>query len=286
MADASDTLKGFLKPATGHRIGREHRVPSRKRKLDLGDLPTRYEGDLDKQEAKDATADLIEEAADLQRTLFAENRQSLLVVLQAMDAAGKDSAVRRCFSGFNPAGVRVTSFKSPTSYELDHDFLWRVHPHAPAAGEIAVFNRSHYEDVLIVRVREWAPEPVWRGRYDHINAFESLLADRGTRVLKFFLHVSRDYQAERLQRRLDLPDKLWKFNPADLIERGYWDDYQAAFADAFTRCNTPAAPWFVVPSERRWYRDLFIAKTVRDTLLEMDPQFPEPTVDPADYTIE
>ena len=177
-----------------------------------------------------------------------------------MDAAGKDSTVRHVFGSINPAGCRVTSFKAPTKEELAHDYLWRVHDHAPADGNIAVFNRSHYEELLIVRVRGWAPEKVWKRRYAHMNAFEELLADEGTAVVKFMIHISKDYQKERLQRRLDRPDKHWKFNPEDLEERGHWDDYMEAFSDVVSKCSTDEAPWYVIPSERRWYRNLAITR--------------------------
>ena len=185
--------------------------------------------------------------------------------------------------GLNPQGVRVWSFKAPTEKELAHDFLWRVHKQAPGAGYIGVFNRSHYEDVLIVRVHEWAEPDVIERRYEHINHFEALLADGGTRVLKLMLHVSPEYQLERLRRRLRKPDKHWKFNPDDLDERALWDDYQDAFEIALAQTSTEAAPWYVIPGEERWFRDLVVSQLLLETLEEMDPQFPEPSFDPADY---
>ena len=231
-------------------------------------------------------AEHLDRLNDLQERLYAERQQSLLVVLQAMDAAGKDSTVRRVFGGWNPQGVRVWNFKAPTKKELDHDFLWRVHKRVPGAGYVGVFNRSHYEDVLIVKVHGWADEATIDRRYDHINNFEALLADRGTKVLKIMLHVSKDYQLERLRRRLRRPDKHWKFNPEDLLERARWPDYQKAFEAALTRCNSDAAPWYVVPAERRWFRDLVIRQLLVETLEEMNPRFPDPAWEPGEFTPE
>jgi PPK2 family polyphosphate:nucleotide phosphotransferase len=220
---------------------------------------------------------------DLQERLYAERKQSLLLVLQAMDGAGKDSTIESIFEGLNPQGVRVWNFGKPTEKELAHDFLWRIHKRTPGAGYIGVFNRSHYEDVLIVRVHGWAEPDVIERRYDHINHFESLLADGGTRVVKLMIHVSKAYQLERMKRRLKRSDKHWKFNPADLDERALWDDYMGAFETALTRCSTEAAPWYVIPGEERWFRDLVVSQLLLETLEDMDPQFPEPSFDPADY---
>ena len=217
----------------------------------------------------------------LQERLYAENRRSLLVVLQAMDTGGKDGAIRGVFEGVNPQGCEVTSFKQPSASELDHDFLWRYHHRAPARGMIGIFNRSHYEDVLVVRVHSLVPETIWRERYAAINAFEDHLARSGTRILKFYLHISRAEQKRRLQSRLDDLEKHWKFAAADIAERAHWDDYQAAFTDALSLCSTVAAPWYVVPANRKWYRNLVIARTIADTLEDMDPRFPaaEPGID-------
>lgn len=228
----------------------------------------------------------LKRADDLQERLYAEGRQSLLVVLQAMDAGGKDSTIRKVFGPLNPQGVRVWNFKAPTPEELAHDFLWRVHRRTPAAGYIGVFNRSHYEDVLIARVKGLAPPDEIERRYEHINAFERLLRDRGTRVVKVMLHISKDYQLGRLRRRLERPDKHWKFDPGDLAERARWDDYMAAFEIALQRCSTEDAPWYVVPAEERWFRDLVVSQLLRETLEAMDPQYPAPTFDPADYPPE
>ena len=241
-------------------------------------------GDADRVEKR--LAELRDRLGELQERLYAEEKRSLLVVLQAMDAAGKDSTVRRVFGSLNPQGVRVWSFKAPTKRELSHDFLWRVHQRVPGNGHIGVFNRSHYEDVLIVKVRRWAPEETIERRYGHINNFEALLADGGTRVLKIMLNVSKDYQLERFRRRLRKPEKHWKFDPADLEERALWDDYQTAFEAALENCSTEAAPWYVIPAEERWFRDLAISQLLVETLEEMDPRFPPPHYDPADYPPE
>lgn len=228
----------------------------------------------------------IERLDDLQERLYAEGKQSLLLVLQAMDGGGKDSTIRAVLGGLNPQGVRVWNFKAPTEKELAHDFLWRVHRRAPGAGYIGVFNRSHYEDVLIVRVKGLAPPDVVERRYDHINHFESLLTDEGTRVVKVMIHVSKAYQRERMVRRLERPDKHWKFDPNDLEERARWDAYMEAFEIALARCSTAHAPWYVVPGEERWFRDLVVSQLLLETLEEMDPQYPEPTFDPADFPPE
>lgn len=230
----------------------------------------------------DAQTDRLEA---LQELLYAENKRRVLIVLQAMDTGGKDGVIRRVFDGVNPQGVKVAGFKKPTPEELAHDYLWRVHPHVPGSGEIAIFNRSHYEDVLVVRVHGLAPEDRWRRRFDHINAFERLLADEGTVILKFFLHISKDEQKARLQARLDDPEKHWKFRIGDLDERKRWDDYMAAYAEAIARTSTPHAPWFVIPSDRKWYRDLVIGRIIVDTLEGLDMRYPPPEVDPASVLV-
>ncbi len=235
------------------------------------------------EERLDAARDAMR---DLQERLYAEGRQSLLIVLQAMDTGGKDGTIRHVMRGLNPAGVHVASFKVPTPEELAHDFLWRIHRHTPRAGTIAVFNRSHYEDVLVVRVHELVPEETWRRRYDQINEFEELLAETGTRILKLFLYISKDEQRKRLQARLDNPDKHWKFSPADLRERSRWNDYIAAYEDALTHCSTEIAPWFVIPANRKWYRNMIVAEIIAGTLREMDPQFPAVDFDPDQIVID
>jgi PPK2 family polyphosphate:nucleotide phosphotransferase len=211
----------------------------------------------------------------LQERLYAENKRSLLIVLQAMDTGGKDGTIKHVFSGINPQGCRVWSFKKPSDEEASHDFLWRYHQRAPLRGMINIFNRSHYEDVLVVRVKQLVPESVWRERYHVINNFEQMLTLSNVTVVKFFLHISKDEQKRRLQSRLNNPDKLWKFSSNDIKEREFWDDYQAAFEDAINNCSTSYAPWYVVPANNKWYRNLVIARTIADTLEAMNPQYPE-----------
>jgi len=216
----------------------------------------------------------VERLASLQERLFAESKRGLLIVLQGIDAAGKDGTVSHVMTGFNPAGVTVASFKVPTATEAAHDFLWRVHERAPAKGEIAIFNRSHYEEVLVVRVHGYAPEAAWRRHYDQINAFEKLLTDEGTTILKFFLLISPEEQIQRFQDRINDPTKRWKFKSGDLEERKLWDKYIAAFEDALSRCSTDWAPWYIIPSNKKWFRDLAVAHIVAETLDDMNPQYP------------
>jgi PPK2 family polyphosphate:nucleotide phosphotransferase len=249
--------------------------PGKKLKLAKRDTNERGEFD-DREDAEPLVAKNLEKMKDLQEILYAEGKRALLVVFQAMDAGGKDGAIRHIFSGINPQGCIVTSFKSPTSTERAHDFLWRVHKETPAKGMIGIFNRSHYEDVLIVRVHNLVPEEVWSKRYEHINNFEKLLSDEGTKILKFFLHISRDEQKQRLQARLDEKNKNWKFNVEDLAEREHWDDYQEAFEDALEKTSTKHAPWYVVPSDRKWFRNWVVSDTIAKTLKEMDLKFPKP----------
>ena len=246
------------------------------KKLRLADVDPRgtpgFVGDKDAGKAR--TAELNARFEELQETLYASGTNRLLVVLQAMDAGGKDGTIRSVFDGVNPQGVRVACFKQPTATELAHDFLWRVHPHAPAAGEIAIWNRSHYEDVLVARVRELVTEKCWRERYEHIRAFEAMLAAEGTTILKFFLHIGKDEQRQRLQERIDDPKKRWKWNSGDLDERRRWDDYQRAYEDALAATSTKAAPWYVVPADRNWYRDLVVSEVLVATLERLDIQLP------------
>jgi PPK2 family polyphosphate:nucleotide phosphotransferase len=219
---------------------------------------------------------LEERLFSLQDRLWAEARRSLLVVLQAMDAGGKDGTIKHVFRGVNPQGTRVTAFKVPTPKELAHDFLWRVHAEAPAAGEIAIFNRSHYEDVLVPRVHGTIDAHEWRRRYRQITEFESLLTASGTTIVKLFLHISRDEQRERLEERLQRPDKRWKLQPSDIAERRLWDDYQRAYADAISETSTDHAPWRVVPANHKWYRDWAVSTILVGVLDEMAPLYPEP----------
>lgn len=252
--------------------------------VDLKSLPTEFDGDKSASDLKKLTAKIWKDIAALQETLYAESKQSLLVVLQAMDAAGKDSTIAKLTKSMNAQGCHIHSFKKPTKLEMAHDFLWRVHAAVPANGEITIFNRSHYEDVLVVKVHGWEDEQTIDRRYEHINDFESLIADSGTKVIKFMLNVSPDYQLTRFKRRLEIPGKNWKFNPGDLKERTLWNDYMSAFEVALERCASEEAPWFVVPAENRRFRDFMIASVVRDTLLSMKPQYPAPEFDTNVYT--
>ncbi len=233
-------------------------------------------GLTDKETAERLTRENLVRLEDLQYRLYAEGRRSLLVVLQAMDAAGKDGTIRKVFTAFNPQGCRVTAFKVPTPEEQAHDFLWRIHRAVPARGEVAVFNRSHYEDVLVVPVRKLAPRSVWFPRYDQINRFESLLVETGTTLVKIFLHLSKDEQRERLEDRLKDPARRWKFSAADLEERRYWDDYQRAYEEIFRRCGTPAAPWYRIPADRKWVRNAAISSLMVQILEEMKIRMPAP----------
>jgi PPK2 family polyphosphate:nucleotide phosphotransferase len=216
----------------------------------------------------------------LQYLMYAERKHSLLIVLQGLDAGGKDGVVRHIITGMNPSGLRVVGFKQPTAVELAHDFLWRIHPHAPAKGEVAVFNRSHYEDVLIVRVRDLAPKEVWSERYDRINDFEKLLVQQNnTTILKFFLYISKDEQLARFKQRLDDPTRQWKNSDSDYTERKYWDDYIAAFEEALEKTSTRHAPWFIIPSNHKWFRNLSISQIIVEALEDLDMKTPEPSVD-------
>lgn len=249
---------------------------------DLGSRDPRsrrgFEGD--KTEGKAALRPLNARLAELQTRLWAESERKLLVVLQAMDTGGKDGTIRHVFRGVNPQGVRVWGFGAPSERELGHDYLWRVHRRTPENGEITIFNRSHYEDVLVVRVQGLASEERWRKRFGHIAEFERLLVDEGTTVVKLFLHISKEEQRDRLRARLAESDKRWKFNVADLDDRKLWDDYIAAYEEALTLTSTEHAPWHVVPADRKWYRNLVVSSILIQTLEEMDPRYPpEPDLD-------
>lgn len=228
-----------------------------------------------KDDAADVMTRDITRLADVQERLWAEHKHRVLIVLQAIDAGGKDGTIKHVMSGFNPQGVKITGFGVPSAVELAHDYLWRVHQVVPGSGEIAVFNRSHYEDVLVVRVHSLVDEAVWSKRYDQINAFEQMLAASGTTILKFFLHISADEQLERLRDRYEDPTKRWKFKMGDLTEREHWDEYMAAYEDVLARCSTDVAPWFIIPANRNWFRNLAIASIVADTLEDLKPAYPE-----------
>lgn len=257
-------------------------------KVDLSEWDTRdtapYDGD--KESAAAEHDRLNARLEELQELLYAEARHKLLVVLQGMDTSGKGGTIRHVFEGVNPAGVRVASFKAPTSEELSRDFLWRIHRHVPARGEIVIFDRSHYEDVLIVRVHELVPKEVWSKRYDQINDFERMLSESGTTILKFFLHISEDEQKERLQKRLDDPKKNWKFRKGDLDERKLWRAYQRAYEDVLAKTSTKWAPWYVIPADRKWFRNLAISRVIVDTLESFDMKYPTPEEDVSGLVID
>ncbi len=239
-----------------------------------------------KQEGEKAATQLNKRLEELQEMLWADRRHRLLVVLQGMDTGGKDGTIRKVLEGVNPVGVRVASFKRPTAPELAHDYLWRVHPHVPGDGEIVVFNRSHYEDVLVVRVHDLAPQALWGKRYRHLIEFERLLTDEGTAIVKFFLHVSMEEQRLRLQARIDDPTKQWKFSMGDLDERKLWDDYQRAYEDALSNTSTAFAPWYIVPADRKWYRDLVVSSVLVEVMEKMDLRYPTPEQDLSGVVVE
>lgn len=246
----------------------------------LKDFPTdNRDTKFSKKSGYRQIAENAEVMADLARRLYAENRRSILLVLQGMDTAGKDGTIRTVMRGMNPRSCQVNSFKQPSEEELDHDFLWRVHQLAPRRGNIGIFNRSHYEDVLVVRVHSLVPQSKWQQRYELINDFEKLLHSCGTTVVKCFLHISKETQRERLQARIDDEQKHWKFNPGDIAERKLWDDYQVAYEDVLTRCSTEHAPWHIIPSDRKWYRNLAVSQLLKKTLESMSPQYPDPESD-------
>ena len=230
----------------------------------------------DKETAVVEMAEELEVLSDLQTRLFAAKREAVLVVLQAMDAGGKDGVLRSLFTGLNPAGVRVDSFGVPSEEEQSHDYLWRIHHRCPAKGVIGIFNRSHYEDVVVVRVKDLVPAATWRKRFGHIVDFERMLTDEGTHIVKLFLNISNEEQRARLQDRIDSPDEHWKFRRGDLDDRALWDDFMNAYSDAMTKTSTDSAPWYVVPADRKWVRNLVVARILRDLLERIDPQYPEP----------
>jgi PPK2 family polyphosphate:nucleotide phosphotransferase len=240
----------------------------------------------DKDAGKQKAAELSTQLEALQELLYAEHKHPILIVLQGMDTSGKDGTIRSVFDGVNPQGVRVASFKAPTPIELEHDFLWRIHQETPRRGEIVIFNRSHYEDVLIVRVHELVSKKIWKKRYEHINAFERMLAEEGTLILKFFLHIDQEEQKERLLKRIDTPEKNWKFNPGDLKERERWDSYIEAYEDAIQETSTEWAPWYIIPANRKWYRNLVIAAILVDTLKKLDSKPPKAEEDLTRYRDE
>ncbi len=250
-------------------------VPPPHQEIHLAEFdPGHVAGDWIKKSARKQAKINIDVISDLAYRLYAEDKRSLLMILQGVDTAGKDGAIRCVMTGVNPQSCQVTPFKQPSAEELDHDFLWRIHRAVPRRGEIGIFNRSQYEDVLVVRVHSLVSESEWKTRYDRINEFEKVLVEGGMTILKFFLHISKDEQRQRLQERLDDPMKNWKFALHDLDERKLWDDYQRAYEDALIKCNTQYAPWHIVPADRKWYRNLVVSQAVREALENMNPQTP------------
>jgi PPK2 family polyphosphate:nucleotide phosphotransferase len=229
--------------------------------------------------AKAATKKSVERLDKLQYLLYAEHKRALLIVLQGIDAAGKDGTIRHVMTGVNPQGCHVTSFKKPSAEDMAHDFLWRIHQAVPDYGDIGIFNRSHYEDVLVVRVHNLVSKNVWSKRYHQINEFESILRQNNVHILKFFLHISKDEQKKRFQERLDDPDHRWKVSQADFDERKFWDQYVAAYEDALARCSTPHAPWFIIPANKKWFRNLAVSHIITETLDDLHMKFPAPSID-------
>ena len=259
-------------------------APSTEVHLDRHD-PADTDG-MDKRDGKAAALQLNADLEELQELLYADGRHKVLVILQGVDACGKDGTIRAVFEGVNPQGVKVASFKRPTDEELGHDYLWRIHARLPRSGEIAIFNRSHYEDVLVVRVHDLVPRNRWSKRYEHIQAFEQMLVDEGTTIVKFFLHVSKEEQRVRLQERIDNPAKRWKFSRDDLGERKLWDEYESAFEDMLTKTSTKDAPWYVIPADRNWYRNLVVSQVLVDTLRGLELRYPPAEDGIADLIVE
>jgi len=256
-------------------------------KVKLKDYDPDYTGDYKrKNEVKERVKQIQKQMTELQSMLYAESKHALLIILQAMDTGGKDGTIRHVMSGVNPQGCEVRSFKVPTLEELAHDFLWRAHAAVPRKGQITIFNRSHYEDVLAVRVHNLVPEDVWSARYDQINEFEKILIENGTVILKFFLHISKDEQKKRLEERINDPSKQWKFSESDVREREFWNDYIAAYEDALSKCSTELAPWYVVPANKKWYRNLVVGETIVKTLKDLNMKYPEPKINFADIKID
>ena len=255
--------------------------------VDLADIdPAGTHGFEKGRDLEAALAKNIARIDELQYLMYAEHRRALLVVLQGIDASGKDGTIRHVMTGFNPQGCRVTPFKAPTPEELAHDFLWRIHHVVPGKGDVAIFNRSHYEDVLVVRVHELVPAPIWKRRYDQINDFERYLAENGVVIVKFFLHISKDEQKRRLERRIEDSTRQWKVALSDFEERKRWKEYQRAYEDAITKCNTKEAPWYVIPADKKWFRNLAVSQVLVETLEALDMRFPKPTVDLASLKLD
>ena len=263
---------------------KKYRVPG-KGKISLKNYDPNDSSEFDgkKKAGEEALVKVNKDIEALQEQMFAEGKRRLIVLVQAMDTAGKDGVIRYVFERVNPSGVRVAAFKAPSAIELSHDYLWRVHAQTPGKGEIVIFNRSHYEDVLVVRVHSMVPKEVWSKRFDHINNFEKMLVDEGTTILKFFLNIDLQEQAERFLARVEDPTKQWKFNPGDLEERKLWTQYMEAYEDVLNKTSTEYAPLYIIPSNKKWYRNLLIANILRDTLKGFKMSYPEPPADLEGY---
>jgi PPK2 family polyphosphate:nucleotide phosphotransferase len=252
-------------------------------KVNLAKIDAGYHGEIeDEDKANEELKKYTTRLSELQAVMYAENKHALLIVLQALDAGGKDGTIHHVMEAMNPQGCSVVGFKVPTPEELAHDYLWRIHQHTPRKGQITVFNRSHYEDVLVVRVHNLVPEEVWSKRYNDINAFERTLVNNGTTIVKFYLHIDKEEQLGRFRDRLDQPDKQWKISESDYSERDYWDDYQKAYMDALSKCSFNYAPWYVIPANHKWFRNLAVSKILVETMEGMKMKYPEPTVDLAE----
>jgi len=254
-------------------------------RVKLADFDPDHTAGAHKKEVKARLEKNVAKLADWQHKLYAEGRRAVLLILQGMDSSGKDGTIAHVMSGLNPQGCRVTSFKTPSFVELSHDFLWRIHHAVPARGEMGIFNRSHYEDVLIVRVHKLVSKDVWSRRYEQINAFERMLCENNVTVLKFFLYISKKEQLERLRSRLDDSTKLWKFHPEDVKEREYWKDYITAYEEAISHCSTAAAPWFIIPANKKWVRNLVVSQILLETFERLNPKFPRPRINPKKFKL-
>ncbi len=248
-------------------------------KVKLDEIDPNYKGDHENKD--DAQGELEKHAkrlSELQYLMYAENKRSLLIILQALDAAGKDGTINHVFASMNPQGCRVYAFKTPSAEELAHDYLWRIHQDTPRKGLVTIFNRSHYEDVLVVRVHNLVPKEVWSKRYDEINNFEKELVDNDTHIIKFYLHIDKEEQLSRFKQRLDDPERYWKISESDYAERVFWNDYQKAYEEAISKCSTDHAPWYIIPSNHKWFRNLAVSQILVDTLESLNMKFPAPTV--------
>jgi len=257
------------------------------KKINLQRLSPDYNFSIDEEKAEYVLKqNLKKRMSELQYRLYAERKNGLLIVFQGIDTSGKDSTIRHVISAFNPQSCAVKAFKEPTTEDLSHDFLWRIHKRAPSRGEIVVFNRSHYEDIIQPRVHKTIHKSIWSQRYEHINAFERCLSDNSTKIIKFFLHISKEEQRKRLEERMNDPSKQWKASESDITERKFWNNYTVAYQDIINRCSNLWAPWYIIPANKKWFRNLVVALVIVDTLERMKPKFPKPTINLSKMTID